>query len=134
MAESSVQTLLKFQQPGAVPIALGKLFHAHCPLEQALSLTPSCPSPDTAPCRSLGPCCCQTAELSAAPLLPMALLPSLAQWQWWAYYTPGYSLPFWLPWHTADLCSACHQPGSPAASINYKGLNYCIFFPRVLFL
>jgi len=38
-------------QLGAVPAALGRPFHAHCPLGQNLSLTPTCPSPDT--CRSL---------------------------------------------------------------------------------
>jgi len=38
------------------------------PLVQNRSLTPSCPSPDTAPCRSLGPCRCHTEQSSALPL------------------------------------------------------------------
>jgi len=32
--------MLKHWQPGAVPIALGMLFHAHCPLVKNLSLMP----------------------------------------------------------------------------------------------
>jgi len=48
--------------------ALGSPFHAHRPLVQHLSLTPSCPSPDTAPCRSLGPCRCHREQSSALPL------------------------------------------------------------------
>jgi len=53
---------------GAVPTALGRLFRAHRPLVQNHSLTPSCPSPDTAPCCSLGPCRCHTEQSSALPL------------------------------------------------------------------
>jgi len=68
MSESGVQTLLELQQLNAVPTALGSPFHAHSPLVQPLSLTPSCPSPDTAPCRSLGPCRCHTEQSSALPL------------------------------------------------------------------
>jgi len=48
--------------------ALGSPFHAHHPLVLTFSLTPSCPSPDTAPCRSLGPCRCHTEQSSALPL------------------------------------------------------------------
>ena len=33
--------MLKHWQPGAVPIALGMLFHAHCPLVKNLSLMPN---------------------------------------------------------------------------------------------
>ena len=55
---------------GAVPTALCIPFHAHHPLVQPLSLTPSCPSPDTAPCRSLGPCHCHTEQSSALPSTP----------------------------------------------------------------
>jgi len=51
-----------------MPTALGSPFHAHHPVVQPLSLTPSCPSPDTAPCRSLGPCRCHTEQSSALPL------------------------------------------------------------------
>ena len=48
------------------------VFHAHHPLVQNLSLTPSCPSPNTAPCCSLWPWCChQRAELSTVPLFPV---------------------------------------------------------------
>ena len=53
---------------GAVPTALGRLFHAHCPLVQTLSLTPSCSSPDTVPCRSLGPCCCHRDQSTLLPV------------------------------------------------------------------
>jgi len=38
----------------AVPAALGRLFHAHRPLGQNLSLTPTCLSTDRNPCCSLG--------------------------------------------------------------------------------
>ena len=62
---SVVQMLLKLQQFRSVPTALCSPFHPHHPLAQTLSLTPSCPSPDTAPCRSLGPCCCHTEQSSA---------------------------------------------------------------------
>ena len=41
---------------GAVPAAHGNLFHTDCSVVRTLSLTPSCPSPDAAPCHSLGPC------------------------------------------------------------------------------
>jgi len=50
-----------------VPAALGSPFHAHRPVVQTLSLTPSCPSPDTAPCCSLRPCLCHTEQSSALP-------------------------------------------------------------------
>ena len=66
VSETVVQVLLKKAQ-----------CHDHCPgdltlvlnhfLEQILSLTPSCPSPGTAPCRSLGPCCCHREQSSALP-------------------------------------------------------------------
>jgi len=46
----------------------GQLFHAHHPLVQTLFLTPSCPSPDAAPYRSLGPCRCHPEKSSALPL------------------------------------------------------------------
>ena len=49
----------------------GQPIHAHRPLVQTLSLTLSCPSPDTAPCRSLGPCHCHTEQSSALPLHPL---------------------------------------------------------------
>ena len=67
MSESSVQMFHELQQLEAVPTDCpGSPFHAHCRLVQTLSLTPSCSSPDTAPCRSLGPSQSQSAELSAA--------------------------------------------------------------------
>ena len=59
---------LNFCRTGAVPTALGRLVHAHGPLVQTLSLTPSCPSPDAAPCRSLRPCRCHREQSSALPL------------------------------------------------------------------
>ena len=46
----------------------GSSAHAHCPLVQTLSLTPSCPSPGTAPCHSLRPCLCHREQSSALPL------------------------------------------------------------------
>ena len=59
---------------GAMPTTLGSPFHALCPLVQTLSLTPSCPSPDTAPYCSLWSCRCpRRPELSAAPPLPLEL-------------------------------------------------------------
>ena len=52
-------------------LTLGILFHAHYPLVQTLSLTPSCSSPDSSmpfpPALSLS----HRAELSAAPPLPV---------------------------------------------------------------
>lgn len=30
--------------------------------------------------------------------------------QCWAWCTPRYNWPFWLPEHAADSCSTCHQP------------------------
>lgn len=63
--ESSVQTVLELWQLKAVPTALDSLFHAHHNLGQNLSLTPTWPSPDVAPCSSFGPCCSPwNAELS----------------------------------------------------------------------
>jgi len=40
------------------------------PSGHTLSLSPSCPSPDTAPCRSLRPCRCHTEQSSALPSAP----------------------------------------------------------------
>ena len=57
--------LLELQQHGAEPTVLVRLFHALHPLVQDLSLSPSCPSPDTAPCRSLGACLCHREQSSA---------------------------------------------------------------------
>ena len=68
MSESAVQTPPELWQLSALPTALGSPFHAHHPLVQTLSLTPSCPSPDTALCRSLEPCRCHTEQSSALPL------------------------------------------------------------------
>ena len=83
MTESIVQTLLELCQLGAVTTTLGNLFHAHSPLVPHLSLTPSCPFPDTAPCRSLGPCRCHREQSSALPLHSLwgaaaAMRPSLS--------------------------------------------------------
>ena len=55
-----------FSRLGAM--TLGSLFRAHHPPVQTLSLTPSCPSPDTAPRRSLAPCCCHREKSSVLPL------------------------------------------------------------------
>ena len=72
-SESGVQTFLELWRLRAVPTVLGSPFHAHHPVVQTLSLTPSCPSPDTAPCRSLGPCRCHTEQSSALLLLSLSL-------------------------------------------------------------
>ena len=62
-----VQMLLELCQLEATITALENLFHAHHHLVKNLSLAPTSPSPDTAPCPSLRPCCChQRAELSAS--------------------------------------------------------------------
>ena len=45
MSESSVPVLLELQQLGAVPTALGILFHAHYPLVETLSLNSHLPLP-----------------------------------------------------------------------------------------
>jgi len=63
ISESIVPVLPEVWQLRAVPTALGRLFHAH-PLVQNLSLTPSCPSPGTAPCCSLRFCHCQSLCIS----------------------------------------------------------------------
>ena len=68
MSENAIQILLELLLLRAMPTALGSPFYVHHPLLQTLSLTPSCPSPDTAPCRSLGPCCCHREQSSALPL------------------------------------------------------------------
>jgi len=68
MSEGIVQMLLELWQLRAVPTALGSPFHAHRPLVQTLSLTPSCPSPGTAPCHSLRSCLCHREQSSALPL------------------------------------------------------------------
>lgn len=52
--QSKIQTLCL----GALSrcsINSGTWSHAHSPVVQTLSLTPNCPSPDTATCRSLRP-------------------------------------------------------------------------------
>ena len=49
-------------------ISLGMPFHAHRSLVKNLSLTRSCPFPDTAPCRSLGPCQFHREQSSALSL------------------------------------------------------------------
>ena len=64
----TVHTLPELCQPSAVPTVLGSPFHAHRPLVQTLSLTPSGHSPGTAPCHSLRPCGCHTEQSSALPL------------------------------------------------------------------
>lgn len=56
---SSVQTPPELQQLGAVPFALCSSFRAHRPPVQTISVTPSCPSYDTAQ-----PCCCHRLQNS----------------------------------------------------------------------
>ena len=65
--------LPELQQLRAVSTALGSLFNALCPLKYGISLTPTCPSPDTAPCYSLKSCHChQRAQIST--VLPISLV------------------------------------------------------------
>ena len=52
-----------------MPTALGNVLHAHHPLVKNFCLTPSLPSPDAAPCRSLGPCRCHRQQSSVLPFL-----------------------------------------------------------------
>ena len=63
MTESFVQMLCELRQLRAVPTVLGRLFHAHHPLGQSLSLTPSPP----------------LAQLHAIPSGPVAVTQSRAQ-------------------------------------------------------
>ena len=51
--------------------ALGSPFHAHGPVVQPLSLTPSCPSPDSSMPFPRALSLSHRAELSAAPPLPV---------------------------------------------------------------
>lgn len=51
MSDSVVQMHLELQELEAH--CPGSLFHVYCPLGQSLFLTPTCLSPDTAPCHSL---------------------------------------------------------------------------------
>jgi len=67
MSENGIQHSLN-STTGAVPTALCSPFHAHRPLGQILSLTRSCPSPDTAPCCSHRPSLCHREQSSALPL------------------------------------------------------------------
>ena len=57
-----------WEQCPNIPWTLAVWGRAHRPVVQPLSPTPSCPFPDTAPCRSLGPCRCHTEQSSALPL------------------------------------------------------------------
>ena len=65
VSESTVQMLQSTQGRAHCP---GQ--PVPCPLPSGAdpSLTPSCPSPDTAPCRSLGPCRCHREPSSALTL------------------------------------------------------------------
>lgn len=49
--------------PGLCPLPWGA-----CCMQKNVFLTPSCPSPDTAPCHSLGPCRYHREQSSALPL------------------------------------------------------------------
>jgi len=67
MSERIVQTLLD-SGSSVLLLPWAACSSAWPPSGEELSLTPSCPSPDTAPCRSLGPCRCHTEQSSALPL------------------------------------------------------------------
>jgi len=71
MFESSAQMPFELQQVGAVPTALGSPFHAHRPLVQPHSQTPSCPSPDSSMPFPRALSLSHRAELSAVPPLPV---------------------------------------------------------------
>jgi len=45
MSESTAQTLLELQQLGAVPTALGRLFHVHCTPVKNLFIIPKLTEP-----------------------------------------------------------------------------------------
>ena len=78
MSDSGIQTLLELQQLGAVPTALCSPFHAYHPLVQPVSLTPSCPSPDSSMPFPRALSLSHRAELSAAPPLSASRLLSLS--------------------------------------------------------
>ena len=71
MPESTDQMFLELLQLSVMSSALGSLFHVHHPLVQTLPLTPRCPSPETAPCRSLRPCRChrEASRVTTGPVL-----------------------------------------------------------------
>jgi len=83
----------ELQQLEAVPTDCpGSPFHAHHRLVQTLSLTPSCSSPATAPCRSLGPRRghrVQSSVLPSTPLMRGCRLPGGLPSAFWAGPTRG---------------------------------------------
>jgi len=99
--------LLEIPQLGAMRSALGSLLHAHCPLEQNVSLTPSCPFPDTQGTGNVlgdgtgwlnavpsGPVAV-TEQSSSLPLCPLLQLP-WGLWFMWVNFgfwsSPGWTL------------------------------------------
>jgi len=68
MSENVVQTLPEFQHLRPCPLPWAACSMPTAPLVQTLSLTPSCPSPGTAPCHSLRSCLCHREQSSALPL------------------------------------------------------------------
>lgn len=51
-------------------------------------------------------------------------IPSITQWQCWAWCSPGYSWPFCLPGHTDGSCSTwlCQSPCNPSLGVNLQSL------------
>jgi len=85
------------EQLGAVPTALGSLFHAHHPLVKNLFLISNLTLSKNPPCRSLAPHHChQRTEFSAAPLFPMRSCR--------------------LPWGLPSGSSGLNQQPSPSAA------------------
>lgn len=118
------------QWPGLCPLPWGPV---PCPPPSGVQLFPKIQAdkgPDKAPYCSLNSCPVTKDQSSALPLHSIwgtvghhEASPALG----WAkkvtfvhslyilpsrplYYHPGYSWPYWLWGHTADSCSACHQP------------------------
>ena len=77
MIESVVQMPLELQQLGAVPAALGSLFHAHHPLVQSLFLIPLWPSRGAAPCHSFELYHCHQREADICTRVPRIHRPRL---------------------------------------------------------
>ena len=93
---------------GAVPTALGSLFHAHCPLWQSLSLTPRTP-PTQLHAVPSGPVAVTQSRAQRCPLLPVRSCsrhqasPQPALLQAEQYCSKGEKLVLWL----ASVFSRC---------------------------
>jgi len=127
---------------GAMPTALGSPFHAHHPRVQTLSLTPSYPSPDTAPSCSLGPCCSHRErshhEASPQPPLlwaeqtkgPQLLLTQLALQIFPHLHSPSLLSSSYVLTSTGELKLCCTSPRplifSPILSFHFPPQCLCL--------